>query len=105
MVRITRQSHYPIRIIADRVEPPGGLASFHDTGVSGEIRFADGSVFVNGTIGLGAVDIAGHQIPTQGGFLLSVLSTGYAQDYICSILERRTGEFSWQRCGFGLTPI
>ncbi|KAJ7684330.1 hypothetical protein DFH06DRAFT_1288673 [Mycena polygramma] len=48
------------------VAPIGGISgSFKNTGASAEIAYGDGSNFVNGTVGLGLVEIAGFSIPEQ----------------------------------------
>ncbi|KAJ6455976.1 aspartic peptidase domain-containing protein [Mycena vitilis] len=48
------------------VQPPGGLSgSFENTGVPAKLSFGDGTNFVNGTVGLGLVEIAGISIPRQ----------------------------------------
>ncbi|KAJ7201270.1 aspartic peptidase domain-containing protein [Mycena pura] len=43
-----------------------GVGAFNNTGAAVELLFGDGSDFVNGTIGLADVEIAGHKIPAQG---------------------------------------
>jgi hypothetical protein len=49
-----------------RINIPNGVGSFEDTGVSHQINYGDGSAFINGTIGLAEVAIAGHTISSQG---------------------------------------
>ncbi|KAJ7700723.1 aspartic peptidase domain-containing protein [Mycena rosella] len=62
----------PVNVILDTgstdmwVAPPTGISgSFKDTGASATIAYGDGSNFVNGTIGVGLVEIAGFSIPDQ----------------------------------------
>ncbi|KAJ7609219.1 aspartic peptidase domain-containing protein [Mycena polygramma] len=48
------------------VDPPGGITgTFKSTGVAANLGFGDGSTFVNGTIGLAEVEIAGVKVPAQ----------------------------------------
>ncbi|KAJ7684358.1 aspartic peptidase domain-containing protein [Mycena polygramma] len=48
------------------VQPPGGISgSFKNTGAIANISYGDGSNIVNGTVGLGLVEIAGFTIPQQ----------------------------------------
>lgn len=50
-----------------RVAPIGGISGpFNDTGATATIFYGDGSNFVNGSVGLGFVEIAGVSIPNQG---------------------------------------
>ncbi|KAJ7684352.1 aspartic peptidase domain-containing protein [Mycena polygramma] len=62
------------------VQPPGGLSgSFENTGVPAKLSFGDGTNFVNGTVGLGLVEIAGMSIPQQA-FLNVMNSNGEQAD-------------------------
>ncbi|KAJ6596677.1 aspartic peptidase domain-containing protein [Mycena sp. CBHHK59/15] len=63
------------------VQPPGGIGSFNDTGANATIFYGDGSNFVNGNVGLAAVEIAGRQIPTQA-FINVTNSVGQTSDFI-----------------------
>ncbi|KAJ7915462.1 aspartic peptidase domain-containing protein, partial [Mycena leptocephala] len=47
------------------VSPPSTV-SFESTGVTHKIPYGEGQTYINGTIGLSEVDIAGHRIPSQG---------------------------------------
>ncbi|KAJ7110253.1 aspartic peptidase domain-containing protein [Mycena crocata] len=47
------------------LDPPAGISVFESTGVAAKLAFGDGSTFVKGTIGLGAVEMAGFSIPAQ----------------------------------------
>ncbi|KAJ6455982.1 hypothetical protein C8R47DRAFT_1203748 [Mycena vitilis] len=48
------------------VQPPGGLTGpYNNTGVPAILHYGDGTNFVNGTVGLGLVEIAGFTIPDQ----------------------------------------
>jgi hypothetical protein len=51
---------------AFRLNPYDGVGWFEDTGVSHEIRYGEGATFINGTIGLADMSIAGHDIHHQG---------------------------------------
>jgi hypothetical protein len=49
------------------VAPTGGISgAFNDTGAFATIAYGDGSNFVNGSVGLGLVEVAGFSIPNQG---------------------------------------
>ncbi|KAJ7169191.1 aspartic peptidase domain-containing protein [Mycena crocata] len=47
------------------LNPPGGVGPFEDTGVDHRISYGEGKTFINGSIGLGDMEIAGHRIPRQ----------------------------------------
>ncbi|KAJ7881992.1 aspartic peptidase domain-containing protein [Mycena olivaceomarginata] len=47
------------------LNPYDGVGSFESTGVSHEIHYGEGATFINGTIGLAEISIAGHTIPRQ----------------------------------------
>ncbi|KAJ7186624.1 aspartic peptidase domain-containing protein [Mycena filopes] len=47
------------------LNPYQGVGTFEDTGVWHKISYADGTPYINGTIGLVEVSIAGHTIPRQ----------------------------------------
>ncbi|KAJ7358490.1 aspartic peptidase domain-containing protein [Mycena albidolilacea] len=47
------------------LNPYDGVGWFEDTGVSHEIRYGEGATFINGTIGLADMSIAGHDIHHQ----------------------------------------
>ncbi|KAJ7107988.1 aspartic peptidase domain-containing protein [Mycena crocata] len=47
------------------LNPPGGVGPFENTGVAHMIKYGEGKTFVNGTIALGDIEIAGHRIPRQ----------------------------------------
>ncbi|KAJ7131884.1 aspartic peptidase domain-containing protein [Mycena crocata] len=47
------------------LNPRGGVGSFESTGVTHEIHYGQGTTFINGTIGLAEMSIAGHTIPHQ----------------------------------------
>ncbi|KAJ7609214.1 aspartic peptidase domain-containing protein [Mycena polygramma] len=47
------------------VDPPAEIGAFHSTGVAAKLDFGDGSTFVNGTVGLAEVEIAGAKVPAQ----------------------------------------
>ncbi|KAJ7288684.1 aspartic peptidase domain-containing protein [Mycena rebaudengoi] len=63
----------PVNVMLDTgstdmyVDPPKGIkaSTYNNTGVYAAIYYGDGTNYVNGTVGLGLVDIAGHQIPMQ----------------------------------------
>ncbi|KAJ6500805.1 aspartic peptidase domain-containing protein [Mycena sanguinolenta] len=62
------------------VAPLGGISgSFNDTGAFAAIYYGDGSNFVNGSIGLGLVEIAGMSIPNQA-FINVTNSVGEESD-------------------------
>ncbi|KAJ7454664.1 aspartic peptidase domain-containing protein [Mycena latifolia] len=46
------------------INPPS-VGPFESTGVSHKIAYGEGKTYINGTIGLSEVDIAGHKIPSQ----------------------------------------
>jgi hypothetical protein len=60
---------FPTMLTLRRMQSPEKLA-FRDTGVLARISYGDGRTFVNGTIGLGALEFAGFDIPQQGRFPL-----------------------------------
>ncbi|KAF7353878.1 Six-hairpin glycosidase [Mycena venus] len=63
------------------VAPPGGISGpFNDTGVFTAIFYGDGSNFVNGSVGLGQVEIAGFTIPNQA-FINVTNSVGEEGDF------------------------
>ncbi|KAJ7679543.1 aspartic peptidase domain-containing protein [Mycena polygramma] len=47
------------------LNPPGGVGTFENTGVTHKIAYGQGDTFINGTIGLAEMSIAGHTIPRQ----------------------------------------
>ncbi|KAJ7881742.1 aspartic peptidase domain-containing protein [Mycena olivaceomarginata] len=47
------------------LNPPDGVGTFESTGVSHEITYGQGDTFVNGTVGLAEMTVAGHTIPRQ----------------------------------------
>ncbi|KAJ6528907.1 aspartic peptidase domain-containing protein [Mycena capillaripes] len=47
------------------LNPPGGVQGFKSTGVAHKIAYGQGDTFINGTIGLAQINIAGHTIPSQ----------------------------------------
>ncbi|KAJ7151840.1 aspartic peptidase domain-containing protein [Mycena crocata] len=47
------------------LNPVGGVGPFENTGVTHQINYGEGATFINGTIGLGDIEIAGHRIPRQ----------------------------------------
>ncbi|KAJ7447442.1 aspartic peptidase domain-containing protein [Mycena latifolia] len=47
------------------LNPIGGVGAFEDTGVPYMISYGDGSAYINGTIGLAEMVIAGQTIPRQ----------------------------------------
>jgi saccharopepsin len=62
------------------VAPPGGVSgSFNNTGAIATIFYGDGSNFVNGSVGLGLVEIAGFSIPNQA-FINVTNSVGEESD-------------------------
>ncbi|KAJ7119087.1 aspartic peptidase domain-containing protein [Mycena epipterygia] len=76
----------PVNVMLDTgstdmwVAPIGGISgSVHDTGAFAEIAYGDGSNFVNGSVGLAEVDIAGFTIPEQA-FINVTNSVGEESD-------------------------
>ncbi|KAJ7237717.1 aspartic peptidase domain-containing protein [Mycena haematopus] len=62
------------------VAPPGGISgTFNNTGACAAIFYGDGSNFVNGSVGLGLVEIAGFSIPNQA-FINVTNSVGEESD-------------------------
>ncbi|KAF7359770.1 Six-hairpin glycosidase [Mycena venus] len=47
------------------LNPRGGVGTFEDTRVPHKIAYADGNSYINGTIGLMQVSLAGHVVPKQ----------------------------------------
>ncbi|KAF7354056.1 Six-hairpin glycosidase [Mycena venus] len=64
------------------VSPPGGssVGAFKSTGAAVKLAFGDGSAFVNGTIGLANVEIAGHTVPAQA-FLNVTQNVGFTGEF------------------------
>jgi len=60
--------------ISFRVEPPGGLGKFNDTGIHLELRYGDGTYGVNGTIGVAPFQFGSYHIGEQA-FMNVVEST------------------------------
>ncbi|KAJ7801053.1 aspartic peptidase domain-containing protein [Mycena olivaceomarginata] len=62
------------------VAPTGGISgAFNDTGAFATIAYGDGSNFVNGSVGLGLVEVAGFSIPNQA-FINVTNSVGEESD-------------------------
>ncbi|KAJ6606065.1 aspartic peptidase domain-containing protein [Mycena vulgaris] len=62
------------------VAPPTGISgAFNNTGAFAEIAYGDGTNFVNGSVGLGPVEIAGFTIPNQA-FINVTNSVGEESD-------------------------
>ncbi|KAJ7613901.1 aspartic peptidase domain-containing protein [Mycena polygramma] len=63
------------------LNPPGGvIGAFNSTGVAAKLDFGDGTYFVNGTIGLAKVAIAGQKVPAQA-FLNVTENIGFTGEY------------------------
>ncbi|KAJ7098339.1 hypothetical protein C8R44DRAFT_358800 [Mycena epipterygia] len=71
------------------VAPSDGIGSFEDTGVPTTLHFGDRSTFVQGSIGLSEVEIAGFKIPVQA-FLNVTQSSGFqfecSAEGICGLI-------------------
>ncbi|KAJ6578623.1 hypothetical protein B0H10DRAFT_1963208 [Mycena sp. CBHHK59/15] len=65
------------------IAPLKGINSFESTGVSHKITY--GSVYINGTIGLGTVEVAGHTIPKQA--FINVTQMSLTVHFVDSILR------------------
>ncbi|KAK7024743.1 Six-hairpin glycosidase [Favolaschia claudopus] len=58
------------------MNPGGGVGAFESTGVKKKISYGQGDSFVNGTIGLAEMTIAGHTIPKQAFLNVTEISAG-----------------------------
>ncbi|KAJ6566826.1 aspartic peptidase domain-containing protein [Mycena capillaripes] len=58
----------------------GAIGPFESTGVAVKLAFGDGNAFVNGTIGLGKVEIAGSEVPAQA-FLNVTQNVGFTGEF------------------------
>ncbi|KAJ6514605.1 aspartic peptidase domain-containing protein [Mycena vulgaris] len=92
------------------VNPLGGVGSFANTLVPHQIVYGDGHTYINGTIGLAEVSIAGHTIPHQA-FINVTENVGLDEcdDGICGLVGLSFDSPDWglthslSEAGFGPT--
>ncbi|KAF7369866.1 Six-hairpin glycosidase [Mycena sanguinolenta] len=57
------------------VNPQGGVGAFENTGVAKHLTYGGGA-FINGTVGLAEITVAGHTIPHQAFINVTQISSG-----------------------------
>ncbi|KAJ6458919.1 aspartic peptidase domain-containing protein [Mycena vitilis] len=69
----------------------GGIGEFNDTGVQIQDNYGDGSIFVNGTIGLAEMTIAGQTIPQQAFINVTHSSDLSCDAAVCGLIGLNFG--------------